>query len=221
MHRPELSLFDDFIPTTFSRYYPAFGQNPERKIDIIIEEQGQLKSVKATWWYDCVDTPQGLQVGKRTTFNARNLTSQYWQAPLRQRRALVIATGLGESKLVGKTKHQYYMTSDQPFALGALYQKFSNEQYACAVITRDTHPKMEPYHDKAFPGFLPIDADFLRLWLAKSVSQHPAIDQMLDSPALYTSLCVQRVKTYKDKVPVKSFFPVTLQADSNSSLAAN
>lgn len=214
MQRPELSLFADLIPTSFKSYYPAFGQNPQRTIDIIIEEHGQLKSVAATWWYDCIDTTQGLKVGERTTFNARNLASQYWQSPLRHRRALVIATGLGESKLVGKTKHQYYMTSEKPLVLGALYQKFSNEQYACAVITRDAHPKMEPYHDKAFPGFLPYDADFLKLWLSKDVTRHPAIDHVLNSPTLYSSLIVQRVKTYKDKIPIKSFSSVILEADN-------
>ena len=213
MWQPELSLFDDLIPKTFKRYYPAFGQDSERTIDIIIEEQGQLKSVAATWWYDCVDSPQGLQVGPRTTFNARNLASPYWQPALNQRRAVVIATGLGESKRVGKTKHQYYMQSAQPFVLGALYQKFADNKYSCAVITRDAHPKMQPYHDHAFPGFLPANADFLRLWLAKDVQHHAQITDVLAHPTLYPSLVVQRVKSYKDKQTMKSFQPVMLQSD--------
>jgi putative SOS response-associated peptidase YedK len=105
------------------------------------------------------------------------------------------------------------MQSDNVFVLGALYQKFSDNKYSCAVITRDAHPKMEPYHDKAFPGFLPNDDEFLKLWLSKSVQQHPEIDYILNHPTLYPTLKVQRVKTYKDKVPYKSFEPVVLQTD--------
>jgi putative SOS response-associated peptidase YedK len=105
------------------------------------------------------------------------------------------------------------MQSDEVFVLGALYRKFSEGRYSCAVITRDAHPKMEPYHDKAFPGFLPNNDEFLKLWLSKSVQQHQKIDQVLNYATLYPTLKVQRVKTYKDKVPYKSFDPVILTSD--------
>jgi putative SOS response-associated peptidase YedK len=179
----------------------------------VIEEEGQLKQVQATWWFDCFDTSEGLMVGNRTTFNARNLASPYWKNALQNHRGVVFASGIGESKLVGKTKHQYYMHSPTLFALGALYRKYANNQYSCAVITRDAHPKMEPYHDKAFPGFLPMNAEFLKLWLDKSVAKDNWIDQVLMDPVLYPSLDVQRVKTYKDKVPMKSPPAATLVSD--------
>ncbi len=214
MTQPSFEEFWQHLPVNeFNQYYPAFGQNPNRKIDMVIQEDGKIKRVKATWWFDCFDTSEGLMVGNRTTFNARNLASPFWKHALRNNRGIVFATGLGESKLVGKTKHQYYMQSDSIFALGALYQKFDNDQYSCAVITRDAHAKMEPYHDKAFPGFLPMQADFLKLWLDKSIARHPQIDQVLFEPKLYPTLHVQRVKTYKDKVAFKSTPMVTLQSD--------
>jgi len=81
------------------------------------------------------------------------------------------------------------------------------------VITRDAHPKMQPYHDKAFPGFLPKDDQFLSLWLSKSVQHHPIIEETLNHPTLYPTLKVQRVKTYKDKVAYPSFTPVVLTSD--------
>jgi putative SOS response-associated peptidase YedK len=152
-------------------------------------------------------------VGRNTTFNARALEKPYWQTALQYGRAVVTATGLGESRLVGKTKHQYYMHSSAPFVLGALYQKHPSGQYSCAVITRDSHPKMAPYHDKAFPCFLPTDPAFIKLWLSKSIRSHPQIDAVLARPTLYPSLSVQRVKTYKDKVAVKSFQKVLLSSD--------
>jgi putative SOS response-associated peptidase YedK len=195
------------------RYYPAFGQDPERKIDLIIEEDNELKSVQATWWYDCFDSPSGFTVGRNTTFNARALEKPYWQEPLHNGRGIVIATGIGESKLVGKTKHQYYMQSKEPFVLGALYKKHQSGHYSCAVITRDAHPKMESYHDKAFPCFLPPEPEFIKLWLSKDIQNHSEIDFVLAHPALYPTLKVQRVKTYKDKVPLKSFEPVILNSD--------
>jgi putative SOS response-associated peptidase YedK len=179
----------------------------------VIEESGVLKQVSATWWFDCSDSNLALNVGTRTTYNARNLESPFWKGALKNNRAIVLATGLGESKVIGKTKHQYYMQSDDVFVLAALYQKFSHDRYSCAVITRDAHPKMEPYHNKAFPGFLPNNDKFLELWLSKSVQQHPEIDSVLNQPTLYPTLKVQRVKTYKDKVPYKSFKPVVLDSD--------
>ncbi|MGS2721264.1 SOS response-associated peptidase family protein [Paraglaciecola aestuariivivens] len=213
MQLPEREIANQFLHPTFKRYYPAFGQDSSRTIDIVIEEEQQLKQVSATWWFDCSYSDGGLAVGNRTTFNARNLDSPYWRHAVMHQRAIVLATGLGESKKVGKTKHQYYMQSDDVFVLGALYQKFPNGQYSCAVITRDAHEKMQPYHDKAFPGFLPPDDGFLKLWLSKNVQQHSAIEQVLAVPTLYPNLQVQRVKTYKDKVPFRSFEPVFLASD--------
>lgn len=213
MQFPEREITQQFLSRSFKRYYPAFGQDPNKTIDIIIQENNQLKQVSATWWFDCADSPAGLVVGSKTTFNARNLDSPYWQVALQHNRAIVLATGIGESKKVGKTKHQYYMQSEDVFVLGALYQKHSDGRYSCAVITRDAHVKMQPYHDKAFPGFLPNDDQFLKMWLSKSVQQHPVIDQELNRPTLYPTLKVQRVKTYKDKVAYSSFEPVILTSD--------
>jgi putative SOS response-associated peptidase YedK len=210
---PEREIANQFLSKSFKRYYPAFGQDPNKTIDIVIEESGVLKQVSATWWFDCSDSNLALNVGTRTTYNARNLESPFWKGALKNNRAIVLATGLGESKVIGKTKHQYYMQSDDVFVLAALYQKFSHDRYSCAVITRDAHPKMEPYHNKAFPGFLPNNDKFLELWLSKSVQQHPEIDSVLNQPTLYPTLKVQRVKTYKDKVPYKSFKPVVLDSD--------
>ena len=105
------------------------------------------------------------------------------------------------------------MQSDDVFVLGALYRKFSDDRYSCAVITRYAHPKMEPYHHKAFPCFLPNDDRFLKPWLSQSVQQHPEINKVLNYPTIYPTLPtqkVQRVKTYKDKVPYQSFSPVIL-----------
>ncbi|WP_416305228.1 SOS response-associated peptidase family protein [Neptunicella sp. SCSIO 80796] len=205
--------FRDILEPGFKRYYPAFGGNANRKIDACIEEDGTIKPITATWWYDCTENGNTIEPGERTTFNARNLDSSYWKGAVKHRRAIVFATGLGESKRVGKTKHQYYFDSEEVFALGALYRTFENGCYSLAIITRDSHPKMEPYHDKAFPCFLPNDEEFLKLWLSQDVEQHPRLDYVLNNPTLYPTLHVTRVKTFKDKVPMPSFTPTTLQSD--------
>jgi hypothetical protein len=66
----------DLFPEHF---YPAFGGAASRRITgMIIQEEGELKSVDATWWFDCQEVDGELVVNnKRTTFNARNLTSPY------------------------------------------------------------------------------------------------------------------------------------------------
>jgi|AntRauTorckE5430_2_1112549.scaffolds.fasta_scaffold12112_2 putative SOS response-associated peptidase YedK len=207
------SVIRHFLPNVYKAFYPAFGKDPTKTIDIIVEEDGLLKQVSATWWFDCRVQDNVLTVGARTTFNARNLSSPYWQHSLQRKRGVLLATGLGESKKIGKTKHQYYMSSDSVFLLGVLYQKHSNGQYSCAVITRDAHPKMSPYHDKAFPCFLPIDDEFLNIWLSSDISQHESISDILNHPKLYPTLNVQRVKTYKGKEAYRSFAPVSLLSD--------
>ena len=182
--------------------YPAFGGDTKKRIPLLIEEDNQLKQIDAIWWFDASTQNEQTFLGKRTSFNARNLDSPFWKGALNKSRGVVLASQLGESKLVGKTKHQFLMQSQAPFMLGAVYRKLTNGDYCCAVITRDAHPKMTPYHEKAFPLFLPIENTFLNLWLGESNSEHAQIQALLHSPKLFPTLHVQRVKTYKSKQPV-------------------
>ncbi len=192
--------------------YPAFGGDTTRRIPLLINENGSLKQVQAVWWFDTFLRDSETFIGGRTSFNARNLSSPFWNSALNNNRAIVLATELGESKLVGKTKHQYLMQSSQSFMLGALYQKLENGDYSCAIITRDTHPKMEPYHDKAFPFFLPMAPNFMDLWLSDVPADNPQIITLLEKPKLYPTLNVTRVKTYKNKQKVGST-DITLMSD--------
>jgi hypothetical protein len=54
------------------------------------------------------------------------------------------------------------------------------------------------------------EAEFLDMWLDPNIQTHPRIDFVLNHPMLYPSVEVQRVKTYKDKVPMKSPAPAVL-----------
>ena len=182
--------------------YPAFGGDTYKRVPLLICEQGEYKEVSAIWWFDAFSENKVTYLGKRTSFNARNLDSPFWKSALNNNRALVLATHLGESKLVGKTKHQYLMQSQQPFMLGAIYRQLDNGDYCCAIITRDAHPKMTPYHEKAFPLFLPLQPEFLNLWLGAENAQNAEIQALLQAPKLFPTLHVQRVKTYKDKQPI-------------------
>lgn len=187
------------------QFYPAFGGDSSRQIKgLVIEEGGHTRAVNATWWFDCKEEGDQLVVGKRTTFNARNLDSPFWKGALRHHRGIVVATGIGESKVIEGKKHQFLMESETPFLLGALYRWFPAGHYSCAVITRDEHPKFTPYHEKAFPLFLPIDRDFLDTWLDPDITQADVIDELLTRPRLYTDLQVQEVKSYKGAIPIGS-----------------
>ncbi|GAA3953137.1 SOS response-associated peptidase family protein [Allohahella marinimesophila] len=185
-------------PDQVEHFYPAFGGNPNRKIrNLIIQHEGKPRLVDATWWFDCTAVGDELRVGKRTSFNARNLDSPFWKGALRHHRGLVAATGIGESKVIDGKKHQFLMIGNEPFLLGALYRPFSNGHFSCAVITRDAHLKMEPYHDKAFPLFIPATKDFVQLWLDDTVMQSEVIDELLAHPKLTATLQVEEVKTFK------------------------
>lgn len=195
------------------QFYPAFGGDSSRQIKgLVIEEGGQTRTVNATWWFDCSEQDGQLVVGKRTTFNARNLDSPYWKGALRHHRGVVVATGIGESKVIEGKKHQFLMESDTPFLLGALYRRFPAGHYSCAVITRDEHAKFAPYHEKAFPLFLPEDRDFIDTWLDPDVAQADVIDELLAHPMLFADLQVQEVKSYKGAVPIGH--PSFIKADN-------
>jgi putative SOS response-associated peptidase YedK len=203
--------------------YPAFGADTNKRNPILIEEGNQFKLVNAVWWFDASTyqskdangiTQLETVLGKRTSFNARNLESTFWKPALKTRRAVAIASQIGESKLVGKTKHQYLMQSKTPFLLGALYQKLLNGDYCCAIITRNPHTKMMPYHDKAFPFFIPNEFSALNKWLSPSESNLPFINGLLEAPKLCPTLHVSRVKTYKNQVPIGNI-SATLISDLN------
>lgn len=178
--------------------YPAFGGVASKQIkDLVIQEDEEIKTVNATWWFDCQELDGELVVGKRTTFNARNLDSPYWKGAVRHHRGIAIATGIGESLYRDGKKFQYLMESEKPLLLGCVYRKFPNDLYSCAVITRDAHDRFDKYHDKAFPLMLPHDRQFLELWLSDEREDHPAIADLLARPQIFTNLRVTPVKTFK------------------------
>ena len=198
-------LIPEFSGNRTEQYYPAFGGDASRQIAVVINHYGLLKKVYATWWFDCALENQQLIVGPRTSFNARNLSSPFWQHALKYQRGVVFATGLGESKVVGKSKHQFYFHSDGLFALGALFRRFANGSYSAAVITRDAHAEFNDYHDKAFPLFLPMQRDYLLDWLDPNVQHPERFMDLLEHPRLFQPLQVQRVRTFKHRQPMPSF----------------
>ncbi|WP_152207423.1 hypothetical protein [Marinobacter changyiensis] len=102
-------LFEPLVsqaPAGMEQIYPAFGGNSARQIrGLIIQEEGKPRLVDATWWFDCTANEDRLEVGKRTTFNVRNLDSPYWKGALRHHRGIVVATGIGESKKINGRTH--------------------------------------------------------------------------------------------------------------------
>lgn len=195
----EFHFPDDGRPMHF---YPAFGGVPERRIrDLIIQEEGELKTVDATWWYDCDAVGDTLRVNKLTTFNARNLQLKTWREAIEKRRGIALATELGEAIGPRGKEKRFFVQGRRPLLMGCVYQRFGNGLYSCAVITRSAHPRFTDFHDDAFPLMLPLDPAFLKLWLSDAPSEHPAIAALLEQPQIFTDLTVTPVKTYKDAEP--------------------
>jgi hypothetical protein len=42
---PEREIVNQFTSRLFKRYYPAFGQDPNKTIDIIIQKKGEFKQL--------------------------------------------------------------------------------------------------------------------------------------------------------------------------------
>lgn len=193
-------LVDEFTDLgDMQHFYPAFGADPAKKISkLIINEGGAYKVIDATWWFDCVAQGDSLTVGDRTTFNARNLDSNYWRGALKQRRALVVATGIGESQIVNGRKQQYLMEgARQAFLLGALYRQFDNGCYCCAVITRPASSEFAKYHEKAMPLFVPAKAALVQEWLDPELTHSHRLESLLNEPCVPLDLQVSRVKAFK------------------------
>lgn len=200
-----IELFSDRQdPGGPEHFYPAFGGAAAKQIKgLIINEGGRLKTVDATWWFECHEREGKLIVDNtRTTFNARNLVSPYWKGAIRHRRAIAVGTAIGEGKEIAGKKYSYFMESDTPILLGAVYRSYPNDLYSTAIITRDAHPRFAAYHDKAFPLFLPPDPELLKIWLSDVPESHPAIAHLLEAPRVYNHLKVTPVKTFKDAVAI-------------------
>ncbi len=180
-------------------FYPAFGRAPERQISNLIISSKE--TVDATWWFDAKPEGESLRIGDRTTFNARNLDSPYWKKFIHQRRAIVIATAVGESNPVGKGKAHYLMKPvTGALLIGAVYRRFSNGKYSCAVVTRPPIEGFSQYHEKSIPCFLPHNKHAIDVWLSTDTqgSLNPEVAYMLENPQLYTDLEVTQVKTFKN-----------------------
>ena len=180
---------------------PAVVGLAHRKIpDVVIQEDGKRKLVAATWWFDCEEVEGNLQTKNLKSFNARDLRRKLWRNALETQRGIAVATGLGESRLLGKegkTKHQFLMLADEPLLFGVLYQRFPHNLYSCAVITRDAQLGFDAYHDRAFPLFLRPEKKFIDLWLDPNTpSSHPMIADALAHPKWYTDLAITRVKSF-------------------------
>ena len=164
---------------------------------LVIWRDGKPVFTDATWWYMLKSENNQLIVNSSvTSFNARNLDSPLWRGPIRQRRALLFGTEIGESQ--GKAR--YLMQSSSVFALGCVFKEWQHagaSVYSFALITRDPHPRFSRYHDKSIPLFLPNDPDFLNHWLDPNVEQSHRIDSELKNPKLRVDFKVTPVKTYK------------------------
>ena len=79
---------DEHSSSNVINFYPAFGKAPEKQITNLIVSGDS--TIDATWWFDAKPVGDTLQIGDRTTFNARNLDSPYWGKFIRERRAVVI-----------------------------------------------------------------------------------------------------------------------------------
>lgn len=201
-------------PDYLMHFYPAFGGATGKIIpDLIIRSESEVKTVNATWWFDCYEEDGQLIVGARTTFNARNLKSPFWKGAIRHHRAIVLATAIGEGKNIdGKNVH-YLVEGIQPLLLGAVYREFPSGHYSTAIITRDAHPRFDKYHDKAFPFFLPPDPEILKHWLSPVPETDSVICDLLEHPVIYNDLRITKVKTLKGGVALgESEF---LHADKN------
>jgi putative SOS response-associated peptidase YedK len=194
-------LVPDLVTDTHNilHSYPAFGGIPRYLHGLIHQENDRAVTSNAIWWYDCQIDGENILIGNRTTFNARNLESNYWKGAIRHKRALVVATGFGETRDAGGKKKHYLMEGkESAILLGAVYRRLTDSILCCAIITRPASKEFAQYHDKAMPLMLPADAAVIQEWLDPGIVQSPIIDDLLKNPAVIPVLRVTQVKTFKN-----------------------
>ncbi|WDT87962.1 SOS response-associated peptidase family protein [Alteromonas sp. 009811495] len=189
-------------------FYPAFGKIASKRITNLIVSPS--KTIDATWWFDAKPQGQELELGERTTFNARNIDSPFWKKAITHRRGVVVATAIGESNpsSTGKGKSHYLIEpKNGAFLLGAVYRIFSNGLYSCAVITRPPVEGFSQFHEKSIPCFLPHNKSVIEAWLHGDANYE--VEQLLVTPKIYTDLKVTSVKTFKGAEPLGESIPLS------------
>jgi len=166
-------------------------------LDVLISRDGQLATIDGSWWYALQREGQRwLPNAKITSFNARDLSKPRWAEALATRRGIVFCDSIGERHQQSNT--QYLMQGPQGLALAALYKPYVTEQglhYGVTIITRDPHPRLSAYHEKACPLFLPPRRDALLAWLDPSTASEE-IDALSGRAQLHYPLACTPVKTY-------------------------
>lgn len=186
----------DFIPDP-GHFYPG------SQVDIVRGHHNRGVLTKAVWWF-LIDRQTGKPNYQYTTFNARRLDGRMWHKPLQTSRCIIPVDAFGESQGTGKDKQSWLLESDSAFLLGGLYQVTETQTgpvTSFAVITRDPHPKLEPFHAKSCPLFLPADKDIIEHWLHADTAESPLIQDLLAHPRIPTDFHITPVKSTKRLEP--------------------
>ena len=71
---------DESDESKVEHFYPAWGGDSNKTIKgLLIQEDGELKLIDATWWYHGEEVNGELVLGEKKTFNARNLHISFWR----------------------------------------------------------------------------------------------------------------------------------------------
>ena len=82
------------------------------------------------------------------------------------------------------------------------YQTQAGPITGFTIITRDPHPRLSKYHDKACPLFLLIDQAAIQEWLDPAIPTSPLIQDLLDHPRIPVDFTVTPVQSTKKLNPV-------------------
>lgn len=193
------AVIDLFNQLNIPLPYPGGQYYSRRTCDgLISASDSGYEKREAIWWYSLHwDDDRLVPNTKITSFNARNLDGRMWRKPANERRALVLATEIGETE---RGTH-YLMKARTPFAIGALYQDYDTSDgvvRSFALLTRPATPEFSKYHQKAMPLLLPLDKDVIETWLDRGkTAEDKQIKELLENPRVVTDLEVIPVKTFK------------------------
>jgi putative SOS response-associated peptidase YedK len=195
-----INLQDQAMPLRTSRFIRATN-----KISIVVEQNGQRRLQDAIWWLLLEQAEYGFKPSQYTSFNTRydklNVKGSAGYTAYRTQRSIIPAAGFGETEIVnGKNQYTDFI-GQSGLAVGGLYRSWLNKEtgeltYSCSVITLPPHPKLIPYHSKAWPLMLP--ADRFDAWL--SADQNIAQFEVILQPRIVISLAavpIDKPSTFK------------------------
>ncbi len=183
-----ISILDIVLPK--ERFPPRYNIAPSAKLAVVSYEHG-FAIAEMSWGL----LPPWAKAGMRSLINARAETireKSSFRNLIKHTRSIVPVNGFYEWQRSGVSKRGYHFSSadENALALGAIYQRGTNGEPQCCIVTTAANGVMAPVHDR-MP--VVIARDVMSDWLR---SENDTVIDALMQPCADELLQLNEVSSY-------------------------